>query len=560
MWQFIYSHQRDGSLTNKLTVAMSGLAVGAVLIVSGLGLLRERANFHRELEQQAELMLESLSVASSDALYFKQFEEASEVIHNLGNRFQNKQLLVMARLYQTDGRILADAFAEDQHIIRLEPNRFGEKILLNNQLILDWQQGTLVAGKPIWVGDEPVGALSIGLSTSPLQEKLRKTLLEGLLAALIAAISSIVLARFLSRSITKPLQQLTTATKKITAGQWQTITLQTNDELTTLAHAFNHMSAQLHTMVESLERQADELEQSRHIAQSRANELEQALHELHQTQDQLIQQEKMSALGQMVAGIAHEINNPVTFIHGNLKPAQAYITELLSLIDLYQKHYPNPPSEIVEEYLAIDLPFLKKDVVKLLFSMRIGAERIAGIVKSLRTFSRLDESLCKAVDLHDCIESTLVILEHRLKANSTRAAIEINKDYGQLPLVECFAGQLNQVFMNLLTNAIDALDESLTQTTPDSEEVILRHIYIHTAMTSDNHVHIQIGDNAGGISPKEQSRIFDPFYTTKPVGKGTGLGLAISYQIVTELHGGQLTCKSVLGQGTDFFITIPCSQ
>ena len=393
---------------------MSCLAIGAVFAVSSLALLRERANFYRELEQQAELMLDTLSAATSDALYFNQFEAASEIIDNLDHHFQGGQSLVMSRLYQVDGRVIADAFVEDSKVFNLKPDSFGERILANNQLVLDWQQGVLVMGKPIVVGDDTVGALSIGLSTRPLQEKLIKTLLEGLLATLFAAIGSIYLARFLSYSITQPLQQLTTATKQLTAGQWnQKITLNTNDELMILADAFNHMSHQLYRVVESLKLQTDELSQSQSIAHARANELEQALKELHKTQEQLIHQEKMSGLGQMIAGIAHEINNPVTFIHGNLKPAQSYMEELLSLIELYQKYYPHPPNEILAEQQAVDLAFLKKDIVKLLFSMQIGAERIAGIVKSLRTFSRVDEELYKAVDLHECIESTLLILKHR---------------------------------------------------------------------------------------------------------------------------------------------------
>ncbi|MEM7772257.1 MAG: ATP-binding protein [Cyanobacteria bacterium P01_A01_bin.37] len=529
--------------------------------MSGFALLRERVNFHKELEKQAELILNTLSVASSDALYFDQFDDASAIINNLQVGFQSENFLCMARLYQTDGRILADAFAEEQQVISLEPDSFGEEILSSTQLILDWQQEQLVAGKAVWVGDELVGAIGIGLSTQPLQDKLRETLLEGLLAAFIAAISSILLARLLSRSITKPLQELTTATKQISAGQWnQTITLQTNDELTTLANAFNHMSRKLHGVVESLQQQTGELEQSKQLAQHKAEELEQTLQELQKTQEKLIQQEKMSSLGQLVAGVAHEMNNPVTFIKGNVLPAQDYIESLLALISLYEKHYPDPPREVLIEREAIDLPFLKKDVIKLLFSMRIGAERIAGIVKSLRTFSRLDEANCKAVDLHECIDSTLLILEHRLKANGDRPAVKVIKEYGPLPPVKCFSGQLNQVFMNLLANAIDALEEKITKGTPPTEKDANWQISIQTTLTPDNQVLIQIGDNADGIPIDVQSRIFDPFYTTKPIGKGNGLGLAISYQIVTDLHGGKLTCQSIPGQGTTFYIAIPISQ
>lgn len=551
----------QGSLSNKISLTMSCLAVGAVLTISSLAMWRERASFHTELEQQAELMLNALSAATSNALYFDQFEAAGDIINNLDHSFEGEQFLVRAQLYQTDGRVIADAFAEDSLIIHLEPDSLGQRILASDQPILEWRQEALIMGKPITVGDETVGALSIGLATGPLQEKLRKTLLEGLIAALVAALGSICLARFLSRSITQPLQQLTMGTQQITDGQWNhKITLQTNDELTTLADAFNHMGDRLRAVVESLRLQAEELKQSRAIAQIRADELEKTLQELHRTQAQLIHQEKMSGLGQMIAGVAHEINNPVTFIRGNIEPAQAYIEGLLSLIELYQKHFPHLPTEILAEQDAVDLPFLKKDIVKLLFSMRVGAERIAEIVKSLRTFSRLDEAICKTVDLHDCIDSTLLILEHRLKANDQRLEIKVVKDYGRLPLIECFASQLNQVFMNLLVNAIDALEEKSTRAALNPQAKDPLQIFIRTATSGNNHVLIQIGDNAGGVSEAVKSRIFEPFYTTKPIGKGTGLGLSISYQIVTELHGGQLTCQSIPGKGTEFTIKIPSCQ
>lgn len=535
--------------------------MGATLAVSSLALLREWASFHVELERQAELMLDATSAATSNALYFEQFEAASGIINNLDDSFEGEQVLVGAQLYQTDGRIIADAFAEDALTLQLEPDTLGQRILASDQPVLEWQQQALTMGKPIVVGDARVGAMSVSLSTGPLREKLRKTLIEGLIAALIAVFGSIVLARLLSHSITQPLKQLTTGTQQMTAGQWnQKITLQTNDELTTLANAFNHMGERLQAMVESLKLQATELTESRAIAQARADKLEQTLQELHRTQAQLIHQEKMSGLGQMIAGVAHEINNPVTFIQGNIAPAQSYIEGLLSLIELYQTYFPKPPKEILSEQDAVDLPFLKKDVVKLLFSMRVGAERIAEIVKSLKTFSRLDEAICKTVNLHDCIDSTLLILEHRLKASSQHPEIKVLKDYGQLPLVECFASQLNQVFMNLLSNAIDALEEKATKVASNSRAETALEIRICTAVLAEDYVSIQVSDNAGSLPEIAKARIFEPFYTTKPVGKGTGLGLSISHQIVTELHGGQLICQSVPGVNTDFTVKIPRLQ
>ncbi|MDJ1167975.1 PAS domain S-box protein [Roseofilum sp. BLCC_M154] len=295
--------------------------------------------------------------------------------------------------------------------------------------------------------------------------------------------------------------------------------------------------------------QADLLSQS----QSRAEELERLLEQLKWTQTQLIQSEKMSGLGQMVAGVAHEINNPVNFIHGNIIHAQNYSRDLMDLVRLYQACYPQPHPEIQAEIEAIDLEFIQEDSQKIFHSMQVGTKRIRDIVQSLRTFSRLDESELKAVDVHEGIDSTISILNARLRAMSWRSEIEVIKDYGQLPLVECYGRQLNQVFMNILTNAIDALEEK--ESSLQSEEHSSSTIWIETRAVGENVV-IRIIDNGLGMSEETQRRLFDPFYTTKPVGKGTGLGLSVSYQIITEKHGGSLSCFSVPGK-TTFRIEIP---
>ncbi|WP_017316367.1 ATP-binding protein [Mastigocladopsis repens] len=279
---------------------------------------------------------------------------------------------------------------------------------------------------------------------------------------------------------------------------------------------------------------------------------------------QLVQSEKMSSLGQLVAGVAHEINNPVSFIYGNITYAHDYTQDLLRLLQLYQRHYPQPEPEIQNEIEAIDLDFLVQDLLKLLTSMQVGADRITQIVVSLRNFSRLDESEMKAVDIHEGIDSTLMILQHRLKAKPDFPEIQIVKEYGNLPLVECFAGRLNQVFMNLLANAIDALEEPLIMChvsfVEDKKQRKNPQIRIHTELSDDKLVIIRIRDNGPGIPESLQHRLFDPFFTTKPVGKGTGLGLSISYQIITEKHGGKLQCFSFPGEGTEFAIAIPLHQ
>jgi Amt family ammonium transporter len=279
-------------------------------------------------------------------------------------------------------------------------------------------------------------------------------------------------------------------------------------------------------------------------------ELEKLVQELQQTQSQLIHAEKMSSLGQMVAGIAHEINNPVSFIYSNIRPAMEYTENLLALIALYQNYYPEPNPEIIEYINEFDIDFLASDFPKLLDSMKMGAERIRNIVKSLRNFSRLDESEMKYVDLHEGIESTLLILQNRLKFKPDHPEIKIIKEYGNLPEVECYPSQLNQVFMNIINNAIDALEENQTQPS---------QIKISTQQLDDRWITIHIADNGPGIPEEIRTKLFDPFFTTKPVGKGTGLGLSISYQIIVDKHHGKIECHSMPKQGTKFVIQIPQS-
>ncbi|XGV99240.1 MAG: ATP-binding protein [Leptolyngbya sp. BL-A-14] len=300
----------------------------------------------------------------------------------------------------------------------------------------------------------------------------------------------------------------------------------------------------------------------------KAEQLERSLHQLQHAQVQLVQSEKMSTLGQLVAGVAHEINNPVNFIHGNLSHANEYMEDLLELLALYQTEYPAPTAAIQLKSAAIEVDFLAEDLPKLLASMRVGTERIREIVKSLRVFSRLDESETKAIDIHEGIDSTLLILDNRLKACAARPAIVILKDYGALPKVECSGGQLNQVFMNILSNAIDALEERMgyKQQTQEASETVEAmasfspKIHLSTAVTEPGWVTIQIADNAGGMPEQVRQRLFEPFFTTKEMGKGTGLGMSISHQIVTEKHKGSLQCFSTLGQGTKFVIKLPIEQ
>ncbi|MGG6296716.1 PAS domain-containing sensor histidine kinase [Leptolyngbya sp. AN02str] len=299
------------------------------------------------------------------------------------------------------------------------------------------------------------------------------------------------------------------------------------------------------------------LQESEATLRQQTEALEQTLQELQHTQAQLVQTEKMSSLGQLVAGVAHEINNPVNFIYGNLTHADSYIQDLMNLLDLYQQHYPRPHPELSQAAEEIDLEFLVEDLPKLLASMKLGAERIQKIVLALRNFSRMDEAEVKAVNLHEGIDSTLMILHNRLKDRPNRPAINVVKDYAVLPNVLCYAGQLNQVFMNLIANAIDALDERDEERSLDEIQHHPSEITITTQLVKPNHVQIRIADNGPGIPEAAKRRLFEPFFTTKPVGKGTGLGLSISYQVVVEKHGGSLKCNSALGQGAEFLIEIP---
>ena len=295
---------------------------------------------------------------------------------------------------------------------------------------------------------------------------------------------------------------------------------------------------------------------------TKAQELEQALGELQRTQTQLVQSEKMSSLGQLMAGVAHEINNPVSFIYGNVGHASNYIKDLLHLLELYQATYPQSTVEIQGLAEDIELDFLVEDLPKLLDSMKVGATRIHEMVRSLQTFSHVAQAEHKAVNLHQGLDNTLLILQPRLKSTVGRPPIAVIKDYGNLPLVECYAGQLNQVFMNLLTNAIDAIDEAFKQKTtcPTQEFSTSPEITIKSRVVDSNRVSITIADNGSGIPDEVLPKLFDPFFTTKPVGKGTGLGLAISYQIIEEKHKGSLRCHSALGLGTEFVIEIPIKQ
>ena len=356
-------------------------------------------------------------------------------------------------------------------------------------------------------------------------ETLRTQIVLGslLLSMMIAGWLAIATSQMISR----PLESLTEVARSVIKNEDMTLraTAPTHDEISTLAIALNQLIEWVQTYT----------------------------HELKAAQIQLIQSEKMSSVGQLVAGVAHEINNPVNFIHGNINPISQYAEHLLETVHAYQKHYPNPPESLQKALEEMDIDFIATDLSNLLQSMKMGTTRIRDIVLSLRNFSRLDESDYKTVDLHEGIDNTLLILQHRLKNNeSPESSIKVIKSYAELPAVECLPGAINQVVMNVIVNALDALE-----TVECSAEPERKTLRVVTQKVGADRVQMLIADHGEGLTEDVRSRIFDPFFTTKPVGQGTGLGLSISYQIVTEQHGGQLICESALGEGTQFVMELP---
>ena len=352
-------------------------------------------------------------------------------------------------------------------------------------------------------------------------EQLRSQIIIGSVIA--SVVVSGILAIITIQTISRPLESLTKVAQAVSRNDDTDIRADvlTKDEIGLLAIALNQLIDWVNTYTS----------------------------DLRTAQLQLIQAEKMSSVGQLIAGIAHEINNPVNFIHGNIRPVEQYVQDLIGVIQAYQSHYPHPPETLQDLLEETDIDFVQQDLPKTISSMKIGTSRIREIILSLRNFSRLDEAGSKRVDIHEGLDNTLLILEHRLDMQQKSSGIKVVRKYSSLPLVECFPGQINQVFMNLLANAIDILEAADSQAE--------KTISITTRPAGNQRIAIEIADTGSGMTAEVRSRIFDPFFTTKPIGKGTGLGLSISYQIITGQHGGTMRCASELGKGTKFTIEIP---
>ncbi|MBT9311839.1 sensor histidine kinase [Leptothoe kymatousa] len=461
----------------------------------------------------------------------------------LGNALGNKLLTQINQVIKEEILILgedgivASTFSskiDNSTLAKVDLSRSNSYITINEQ---DFVIHTIdLAG----LGNQKFELILL-VSQQSLSQSLRTLWLSIIPVALLGALVTTIMGYWIAQRVARPILDISLLAQRVAGEQRFDLraTANTKDDISVLALSLNQLIEWVGQYTYELEISAQTLESR---VEERTRELSNTVHKLKDTQAQLIQTEKMSSLGQMVAGIAHEINNPISFIQGNIEPLEDYFQDLLALLDTYQKTYPEPEEVILQKREEIDFDFLLEDLMKVLTSMNVGTQRVHEIVKSLRNFSRLDEATVKDVDIHEGLDSTLLILNHRLKYDVT-----VVKDYGNLPLVRCLPAQINQVFTNIISNALDAMFDA------DCDH---KKITIATRKATKNQVEIIIRDSGPGIPANIQAKIFDPFFTTKPVGKGTGLGLGICFKIIQQ-HQGFINVRSKLGKGTEFAITLP---
>ena len=537
------------------------------LTTLGLNYFLIQTKLEKELEQRAQSITQGVGFSTEGLIELGNTSIIKRVVQN----YATLPTVVEVAIINPNGQTVARSGAALQNPTYREIHPELTQVLQQAaQTGLETSFRTDIAGKPSLVAILPFSGTLFGqadrrglsiaiLDAEELQQQAWRTFWTSTLTLLIGMAAILVLMTVLiQRTVLQPLQKLNNA---VTDGSGIDQFVMPNglpdNEIQFLAQTMQLAAVKVEAYQQELQQKAQELATAIQELSAKNIQLNTTLTELHSAQNQIIQAEKMSSLGQMVAGVAHEINNPVSFIHGNLTHIDTYTQDLLELVQSYQQYVPNPPLALQNQLEAIDFDFLSEDITKILRSMKIGTDRIREIVLSLRNFSRLDEAEFKAVDIHEGIDNTLLILQHRFQATSTRPAIRVTKEYGDLPKVECYAGQLNQVFMNLFSNAVDALEDSNQHRTFQDIDRNPNTIWIRTEVCDRNQVKITIVDNGKGISETVRSRLFDPFFTTKPVGKGTGLGLSLSYKIVTEKHNGKLYCDSTLGAGAKFVIEIP---